>query len=167
MSMPSTPAEIRALLNLQPHPEGGWFAETWRSADHVEHPLHDLHRPTSTAIYYLLEAGQQSAFHMVDSEEVWHLYAGGPAELHLIDWEGRHERHVLGTDLTAGERPQVVVPAGTWQATRLRPGTAFALFGCTVAPGFDFSGFEMPPAEELLTQFPQNAAIIKELGRKA
>jgi predicted cupin superfamily sugar epimerase len=118
-------------LGLQPHPEGGWYAETFRDV-----ATDASGRARSTAIFYLLGAGDVSARHRVDAVEVWHHYAGDALELTIED-----ERHVLGDDLAAGEHPQVVVPAGAWQSAR--PLGEWALVGCTVAPGFEFVGFEL------------------------
>lgn len=127
-----TAAEVVTLLDLAAHPEGGWFRETFR--DTVGEG-----RAASTAIYFLLEAGQESRWHRVDAAEVWHHYAGAPLWLTIGDAE-----HRLGTDLAAGDRPQAVVPAGVWQKARSLGD--WTLVGCTVAPGFEFSGFEMAPA---------------------
>lgn len=134
-----TAEEVVRLLGLQPHPEGGFYRETFRA------PAPDGGRAASTAIYYLLREGDVSAWHRVmDADEVWHHYAGAPLELTL--WDGRERSSLrLGTGLAAGERPQAVVPAGVWQAAR--PMGGWVLVGCTVAPGFDFSGFEMAPPE--------------------
>jgi predicted cupin superfamily sugar epimerase len=121
---------VIAMLALQPHPEGGWFRETWRE-------------PAATAIYYLLRAGERSHWHRVDATEIWHFYAGEPLELAMGSDGGGVDRHVLGADLEAGERPQVVVPPGVWQAAR--PLGRWALVGCTVAPAFRFEGFELAP----------------------
>jgi predicted cupin superfamily sugar epimerase len=134
-----TAAEVVRLLGLQPHPEGGFYRETFRA------PAPDGVRAASTAIYYLLREGDVSAWHrVVDADEVWHHYAGAPLELTL--WDGRERTSLrLGSGLAAGERPQAVVPAGVWQAAR--PMGGWTLVGCTVAPGFDFSGFEMAPPE--------------------
>lgn len=141
--------EVIGLLGLQPHPEGGWFRETFRDA------ARDLDRGHSTAIYYLLKAGEYSHWHRVDAAEVWHWYGGGAFALTLSPGFGEGapgagaERlmttHHLGSDLAAGERPQIVVPAGHWQAARVSG--PWALAGCTVAPGFQFSGFEMAPPD--------------------
>jgi hypothetical protein len=125
-----TPARIIALLGLEPHPEGGWYRQTFRDTEGPEG------RGASTAIYFLLEAGQESAWHRVDAAEVWHHYAGAPLLLTI----GADE-HRLGVDLAAGERPQAVVPAGVWQKARSLGD--WTLVGCTVAPGFLFEGFEM------------------------
>ena len=126
-----TATEIIALLDLQRHPEGGWFRETFRdgNADGRAH---------STLIYFLLEAGDRSHWHRIDSAEIWHWYAGAPLELCLEE-----QTLILGNDLAAGQRPQGVVPRGAWQsAVSLGDWT---LVGCTVAPGFDFAHFELAP----------------------
>jgi predicted cupin superfamily sugar epimerase len=118
-----TADEVARLLDLAPHPEGGRFRETFRDAG-------------STAIYFLLAAGETSRWHRVDKAELWHWYAGAPLELRI----GRSVAR-LGPDLAAGERPQAAVPAGAWQAARSLG--AWTLVGCTVAPPFDFAGFEL------------------------
>ncbi len=154
-------------LGLQPHPEGGYFRETYRATESIAHQ----HLPErfagsrsfSTAIYFLLEAGQCSAFHRIRSDEAWHLYAGGPLEIYAITPTGELIRHRLGLDLTQGEQPQRVIPADHWFASRPAPGVSYALVGCTVAPGFDFSDFEMGSRPDLLRQFPTHAALIREL----
>ena len=130
-------AAIIAALDLRPHPEGGHFRETFRD------PLVRDGRSAGTAIYYLLARGEVSRWHRVDACEVWHHYAGAPLELLLADGRGGRQRHVLGCDIAAGERPQAVVPAGAWQTARSLGD--WTLAGCTVAPGFEFSGFEMAP----------------------
>jgi len=132
-----TAAEIIRLLALQPHPEGGWYRETFRD---VEGPDG---RARSTLIYYLLEAGQRSHWHRVDAVETWHFYSGAPLALSIAPPSGPPQTHALGPDLAAGERPQIVVPQGWWQAAESLG--ACTLVGCTVAPGFEFSGFEMAP----------------------
>jgi predicted cupin superfamily sugar epimerase len=132
-----TADEIILLLDLAPHPEGGYYRETFRD------PSTDMNRDHSTAIYYLLRAGERSHWHRVDAAEVWHWYAGDALQLELSDGAGPAETHTLGPDLDAGERPQFVVPAGVWQAAESIG--EWTLVGCTVAPGFRFSGFEMAP----------------------
>jgi uncharacterized protein len=130
-----TAAEIIGLLGLQPHPESGHYRETFRD------PACGLSgRAHSTAIYFLLRAGEVSRWHRVDAAEVWHWYAGAPLLLTVADASGRREAR-LGTDLVASERPQAVVPAHAWQ--RARSLGAWTLVGCTVAPGFEFAGFEL------------------------
>jgi predicted cupin superfamily sugar epimerase len=147
------------------HPEGGHYRETFRApALPFELPGRGA-RSASTAVYFLLEGGDFSAFHRVRSDEVWHHYAGVPVELHTLDAERGHERVVLGADIARGERPQHVVLAGVCQAARLTvPG--FALCGCTVAPGFDFADFDLPPRAELASEFPPHAELIKLLTRR-
>jgi predicted cupin superfamily sugar epimerase len=118
------------LLDLKPHPEGGYFKETFRDAG--------AGRAHSTAIYFLLKAGEASRWHRVDAAEVWHFYRGAPLELKI----GR-DTYVLGPDIDEAQVPQLVVPPGQWQAARSLG--AYTLVGCTVAPGFEFSTFEMAP----------------------
>jgi predicted cupin superfamily sugar epimerase len=122
-------------------------------------------RPAMTQIYFLLEEGDFSAFHRVRSDETWHLYAGGPLEVHLISQKGDYERSVLGLDLVAGEEPQVTIPANSWQGARLAKGCRFALCGCTVAPGFDFADFLLGGRHELALMFPGHGKVIRELTR--
>lgn len=143
------------LLDLAPHPEGGFYRETFRAPGP---------RAASTAIYFLLPAGTFSAFHRIRSDEVWHHYDGDPLELHVVDG-GRHERVVLGRDLASGERPQHVVPAGAWQAA-IPLGTRWTLCGCTVAPGFDFAEFELPGRDVLLAQLPGHEALVRRFTRQ-
>ncbi|HUS56295.1 MAG TPA: cupin domain-containing protein [Thermohalobaculum sp.] len=132
-----TPRDIIERLGLSPHPEGGWYRETWRAE------ASDGDRAVGTAIYYLLEGGQVSRWHRVDATEIWHWYAGAALELTLSLDGSRRETEVVGADIGAGERPQIVVPAGCWQSAVSRGG--FTLVGCTVAPGFEFRGFELAP----------------------
>jgi len=134
--MPSADDVIR-LLQLQPHPEGGHFRETFRDTAGVDGRSH------STAIYYLLKRGERSHWHRVDAAEAWHFYAGAPLRLQIALEFGPSEATTLGVDLAAGERPQAVVPAGAWQAAESLGD--WTLVGCTVAPGFAFEGFEMAP----------------------
>ncbi len=130
--------QIIALLGLEPHPEGGYFCETFRDPRTIEG------RACSTAIYFLLKQGQTSHWHRVDASEVWHWYAGAPLELGIAPAEGPETIVRLGPALPKGERPQAVVPANHWQ--RAKSLGAWTLVGCTVAPGFTFSGFELAPA---------------------
>jgi predicted cupin superfamily sugar epimerase len=130
-------ADVIALLSLVPHPEGGHYRETFRDAALVAGE-----RAASTAIYFLLRAGEVSRWHRVDAVEVWHWYAGAPLRLTIVDAGGRAEVR-LGPALAAAERPQAVVPAHAWQQAASLG--AWTLAGCTVAPGFEPSGFEMAP----------------------
>jgi uncharacterized protein len=135
---PLTAQDLIRLLDLVPHPEGGHFRETFRD------PRQIAGRAASTAIYFLLAHGERSHWHRIDAVETWHWYAGAPLALDIAPQPGRIERLTLGGDLVAsGERPQAIVPAHAWQAA-----VSFGdwtLCGCTVAPGFDFSGFELAP----------------------
>jgi predicted cupin superfamily sugar epimerase len=136
-----TAADVIRLLELKPHPEGGHFRETMRDA----HPAAG-ERGHSTAIYFLLAAGERSHWHKVDAVEVWHYYAGAALTLEISpDVKGPIERVKVGPDLTAGERPQAAVPAHFWQAAESQG--EWTLVGCTVAPGFDFTGFELAPPD--------------------
>ena len=129
-------ASIIGTLGMRRHPEGGWYVQTFRDATASNLRGH------STAIYFLLEAGDVSAWHRVkDAAEVWHFYAGAPLEIAMHGEGGGVTRHRLGPDLPAGERPQHVVPAGFWQTARSLG--EWTLVGCTVAPGFEFSHFEL------------------------
>jgi uncharacterized protein len=133
-----TPHDIIRTLHLKPHPEGGYYSETHRIG------ASDGKRSPGTAIYYLLERGDRSHWHRVDATEIWHFYSGAPLELSVSPGKGIEVR-VLGPDLAANERPQVVVPPGRWQSARSLGD--WTLVGCTVSPGFEFSGFEMAPPD--------------------
>lgn len=132
--------EIIELLGLMPHPEGGHFCETWRAE------ATPGERAAGTAIYFLLRHDEVSHWHRVDAAEVWHHYAGAALELEISPTDdGPTQTHVLGTDLAAGQRPQVTVPPHAWQ--RARPLGDWVLVGCTVSPGFEFDGFELAPPQ--------------------
>jgi uncharacterized protein len=153
---------IVRLLEMQPHPEGGYYRESFRAPLMISGLPHGAPRAVSTAIYFLLPAGAFSAFHRVRSDEVWHHYDGDSLALHVIGSDGEYEKIVLGHNLRAGERPQAVVPADAWQAAESLGGN-YSLCGCTVAPGFDFADFDLARRDELAAQFPQHAAIIARL----
>ncbi|WP_424361106.1 cupin domain-containing protein [Methylocystis parvus] len=131
--------QVARLLGLAPHPEGGFYKETFRDPREIDG------RSVGTAIYYLLPAGQVSQWHRVDAGEIWHWHAGAPLELSLYDG-ARKTLLRLGPDLVAGERPQGIVPAGVWQSAKSLG--AWTLVGCTVAPGFEFAHFELAPDGE-------------------
>jgi predicted cupin superfamily sugar epimerase len=134
-------SEIIDTLGLVPHPEGGWYRETWR---HGEGPAELPGRAHGTAIYFLLVADERSHWHRIDAPEIWHFYAGAPLELWTAaDASAHPQLQLLGLDLDAGERPQIVVPAGWGQAATSRGD--YTLTGCTVSPGFDFATFELAP----------------------
>jgi predicted cupin superfamily sugar epimerase len=154
-----------AELGLQPHPEGGFYREIYRSPLTLDGLPHGAPRQALTGIYFLLTAGTFSAWHRVRSDEVWHHYQGDPVLLHVIV-DGKLTSHRLGQDILAGERPQIVVPADAWQAAE-PIGDRYALCGCNVAPGFDFADFEMPAAADLAAQLREHAVIARRLGRQA
>jgi len=158
--------EVIERLGLVPHPEGGFYAETFR-AEALPLALPERgNRSASTAIYFLLRAQDFSALHVVESDEVWHHYCGDPLELHAFDRAGQHRLAQLGAAFADGQRPQHVVLHGELQAARVAPGPhGFALCGCTVAPGFDFADFRMPARAELLAQLPQHAELVTALTR--
>ena len=136
--LPLDPDDLIDRLGLQPHPEGGWFSETWR------HQPHDGERGSGTAIYFLLRAAESSHWHRVDATEIWHHYLGGPLALSIAETsDGPVEEVMLGPDIAAGQRPQAIVPAGAWQAARSLEGAV--LVGCTVSPAFLFEAFELAP----------------------
>jgi predicted cupin superfamily sugar epimerase len=159
-----TAAEIKTLLNLQPHPiEGGFFRRTYTSAGTIELPRGS--RATGTAIYYLLEPGTFSEMHVLDSDEMFHFYLGDPIEMLQLHPDGRSALVTLGLDLRAGQHVQLVVPAGVWQGTRLVGDGKVALLGCNVTPGFDFADYRNASYAELAEKWPDEAARIKALTR--
>ena len=161
--------ELIRRLDLKPHPEGGFFSETYRSAERVirdsDHSAAET-RSASTAIYYLLCDGAHSAWHRIKSDEVWHFYAGEPLNVHVLDETGALVTHKLGDALTHADAVfQAVVPAGLWFAAECADPATFALVGCTVAPGFEFADFELAKRSELTAAYPQHAKLIAELTR--
>jgi hypothetical protein len=158
--------ELIHSLQLQPHPEGGFYRETYRASEKIK----GAHLPArfggdrafSTAIYFLLRSQDRSVFHRIQSDEVWHYYAGGTLSIYVLQ-QGELQVHRLGTHPSRGESFQVVVPAGCWFGARVEEPGSFVLAGCTVAPGFDFADFEMADREELLRAFPAHRAIIEQL----
>ncbi|NRA99466.1 MAG: cupin domain-containing protein [Rhodobacteraceae bacterium] len=133
-----TADDIIAQLDLSPHPEGGWYRQTWIAENDG--------RATGTCIYFLLKPGEQSHWHRVDATEIWHFYAGTPLILSVAaSAAGPALDHSLGPDLAQGEQPQIIVPEGHWQAARATEG--WTLVGCTVSPGFQFDGFELAAPE--------------------
>ncbi len=159
-------------LGLVPHPrEGGWFAETWRAdeafaADHLP-SRYGGDRSHGTAIYYLLTPDTYSHLHRLKSDEVFHFYLGDAVEMLHLPPEGAGQRVVLGSDLAAGQRPQVTVPRGVWQGARLVDGGRVALLGCTVAPGFDFADYDHADRAAMLARWPDHRALILKLTEEA
>ncbi len=147
------------LLRLKPHPEGGFFRETYRAAGRIPGRKFPGGRSYSTAILFLLPKGRVSRLHRIKSDELWHFYSGGPLIVVELDpASGRAHRTALG-----GRRFQYVVKAGTWFGACLGPGADYALVGCTVAPGFEFMDFEMGRREGLLRRFPKSRGMIERL----
>lgn len=164
----NSPEQIIKALNLQPHPkEGGFFRESYRSSErlpaHVLPERYSAERSVSTAIYYLLTPGTFSALHRLQSDEIFHFYAGQPVKMLQLHGDGRGAEIILGPDVLAGQRPQVLVPCGVWQGSFLMEGGAYALLGCTVAPGFEYADYEHGNRAELLTQYPAYTELITRL----
>jgi len=160
-------AELAEQLALSRHPEGGWFAETYRSAEILPAdalpPRFGAARCCSTAILFLLEAGDFSALHRIKSDEIWHFHAGAALLVHVIEPAGGYRIIRLGGNITQGEQFQAVVPAGCWFGAESTG--AFTLVGCTVAPGFDFKDFEMGSCADLCDLYPAHQALIRRLTR--
>ncbi|MCX6269978.1 MAG: cupin domain-containing protein [Bacteroidetes bacterium] len=156
-------------LGLQPHPEGGYYKETYRCKEQIDQPQLPARfngvRNFSTAIYYLLVDSDYSSFHRILSDEIWHHYLGSPLVLFQIDNEGNLQESILGNDIRAGQLPQLVIPQGNWFAAKVLNNKGFSLAGCTVSPGFDFSDFELGNKIDLMEIFPLHAVIIEELCR--
>jgi len=165
-----TVTELVEKFGLLPHPEGGFYKETYRSAEQIKAVAlperFTGNRYYSTAIYFLLEQGNFSAFHRIQSDECWHFYAGQSLHVHVIHPNGQYELISLGNNLRSGETFQAVVPAGSWFASETAPGGQFSFVGCTVAPGFDFADFELAKATELSVLFPEYAGLINRLCRQ-
>jgi uncharacterized protein len=162
MSRSSRARQVIERLQLQPHPERGFYVETYRAPARVDSAAHGGARAASTAIYFLVTAEEPAtSLHRLRSDEVFHLYEGGPLEILRLFPDGAWDVAKLGLDLDAGERPQVVVPAGTWFGTALVPGASHCLMGCTVAPGFDFADFDLAEGPELEAAYPGAAERIR------
>ena len=172
--MASRKERLIEKLELKPHPEGGFYKETYRSSMML--PVHQQNeafhgpRPASTGIYYLLGAGDFSAFHRIQSDEMWHYYEGDAITIHMIHNDGLYQAVELGSDVEKGEAFQLVVPAGVWFAAELSPkanedSDSYCLAGCTVSPGFDFEEFEMADGYMLKNAFPEHRETIERLVR--
>jgi uncharacterized protein len=164
-----TADELIAALDLRPLPrEGGYYRETYRSADLLPAgalPRYTAPRAAATAIYYLLTPATFSALHRLPADEVFHFYAGGPVQMLHLSPDGQGRLMTLGPDVKAGQRPQVIVPRGVWQGSSLLPGSPFALLGTTIAPGFDFADYEAGDRDTLTRQYPAFADLIRRLTR--
>ncbi len=160
--------QLVSYYHLSPHPEGGYYSETYRSSGLIasdESGEFPGGRSFGTAIYFLLRKGDFSAFHRIKSDEIWHFYAGGPLVVHMIHPNGNLRSLKLGADITNGESFQLVVPAGCWFASEPLDGTEFSFVGCTVAPGFDFSDFELAERDSLVADYPEHSQLITRLTR--
>ena len=164
----NTPEQWIEQLGLERHPEGGWFRETYRAPlllPQAALPGYGGDRAAATAIYFLLAGDEFSALHRLRSDEVWHFYAGSALVVHALSPRGEYTQLLLGSDAASGEQFQAVVPGGCWFGSSLRQPGAFALVGCTVAPGFDFADFQMAKRDQLTLEFPQHRSIITRLTR--
>lgn len=157
-----TADEIIAALKLQPHPvEGGFFRETYRNVESISRPPGT--RSLGTAIYYLLTPQTVSALHRLPGDEIFHFYFGDPVCMLQLSPDGSSRTIALGTDVLAGQQPQLVVPGGTWQGSHLIEGGQFALLGATMSPGFDYADYETGRRAELCTSYPKWADLIGRL----
>jgi len=169
MLMTRTAAYWIEKLALEPHPEGGYYRQTYRSdlllAEEALPGEFGGERSASTAIYFLLEGQNFSAFHRLQSDELWHFYIGTTVLVHVIEEDGRYSKIRLGNDPEAGEVLQAVVKAGCWFASQVKDEQTFAVVGCTVAPGFDFKDFELARREKLAGRYPQHRELVEKLTR--
>lgn len=160
-----------AHLGLEPHPEGGWFRETHRAAESVAAEALPARfggaRSFSTAVYFLITRDAFSALHRIRSDELWHFYAGDAVTLAILDADGRGglATRRLGNDPMLGEAPQITIPAGAWFGAEVAPPGAYALVGCTVAPGFDFADFELGERSALVSRYASHRTVIERLTR--
>lgn len=155
--------ELVENLELQPHPEGGFYKETYRS-DLVVENYDGLLRSASTGIFFLITAGNFSAFHRIRSDEMWHFYEGSTLLVHILH-EGSYRCLKIGPAGKADHGPQAVVPAGAWFASEVIEGGDFSFVGCTVAPGFDFEDFELAKVDVLSAEYPAHSDLIRKLCR--
>jgi predicted cupin superfamily sugar epimerase len=165
-----TASEVKKLLSLVPHFEGGSYIRTYQSSECIAaEAFADARyagpRHTSTAIYYFLEPGAFSEMHRLKSDEIFHFYAGDPVEMLQLTAPGIGQIVRIGNNLAVGERPQVVVPRNVWQGTRLVPGGQWALLGCTVSPGFEFEDYDSADRAELCAGWPAHADLIEALTK--
>jgi len=153
-------------LKLRPHPEGGYFKETYRSSEAILKPALPARfsgdRVFSTCIYFLLDRKAYSAFHVIQQDEIWHFYEGSSLTIHIIDPGGEYAAVKLGRRIDHGESFQAVVPAGCWFAAAVDDPEAYTLVGCTVAPGFDFADFEIAERKKLVELYPAHRDIIEK-----
>ena len=151
-------------LKLEKHPEGGYFKETYRSEDIVLNK-YGKNRSASTGIYFLITSANFSAFHKIESDEMWHFYGGSPLVVYVLMPDGELNILQIGNALEKGQTPQAIVPAGCWFASRVEAPNSYSFVGCTVSPGFDFQDFVLANREELTAEYPTHSDLIKELTR--
>ena len=155
-------------LNLTPHPEGGHFKEVYRSDESLKAGLPNRYkgeRSFSTSIYFLLKGKQKSLLHKLKSDEIWHFYEGSAVKLYAIDAKAKLYTKLLGRNIDAGECMQLVIKRGYWFCAEISDENSFSLFGCTVAPGFDFSDFKLGKREKLIRLYPEHEKLIKKFTR--
>lgn len=157
--------EIIATFNLQPHPEGGFYRETYRNPETTSNPVNENKRNLATAIYFLLTSDNFSAFHRIKQDEIWHFYKGSTLHLHILNKSGEYLLIKIGNNILKGEVPQYCVKAGDWFAAEVPLKTSFALVGCTVIPGFDFIDFQLGTKAQLTTLYPDYSKLINQLTR--
>ncbi|HMT29245.1 MAG TPA: cupin domain-containing protein [Bacteroidia bacterium] len=158
--------EYVKILQMMPHPEGGWYKEVYRSPGQISgEGDFPAGRNYATSIYFLIEAQNFSSFHRIQSDETWHFYSGDPLEVIEINENGILKSTIVGNDVLNGQVFQYTVPAGVWFASRVYKSGSFSLVGCTVSPGFDFRDFELASRQSLKQQFTDHAEIITELTR--
>ncbi|MCS7012755.1 MAG: cupin domain-containing protein [Chloroherpetonaceae bacterium] len=159
-----------AALGLQAHPEGGFFREVYRSQEMIAHTALPARfsgeRCFGTSIYFLLRSDDFSAFHRIQSDEIWHFYDGSPLALYMLHQDGTLQTVVLGRAIEDGQVFQATVPAQCWFAAKVTQPDSFALTGCTVAPGFDFADFELASRQKLIEAYPQHRQLIEALTRE-
>lgn len=150
-------------LNMTPHPEGGYYKETYRAASRVQSNSGD--RSAGTVIYFLLDEMNFSAFHRLTSDEVWYFHDGGSAKIYILHADGSIDIKTIGKDTTIGEEFQIILPANCWFAAEVEDGKNFILVSCSVSPGFEFEDFKLADGSKLADDFPQHAVLIRRLCR--
>lgn len=163
-----TASELIEIYGLIPHPEGGYYKETYKSDESIPAealPKHGAARSYCTAIYFLLQEGAFSMIHRIKSDEIFHFYLGGPLTIVQISPDGGVEKIILGSDVKGGQKIQHVVPAGCWFGAYPNQGSGFCFVGCTNAPGFEYDDFELGNRGELIKKYPQAREVIEQLTR--
>ncbi len=155
-----TAKRLIQTLQLQPHPEGGFYRETYRTEEKIT-TVDGKVRNIGTAIYFLLEDEDKSHFHRILSDELWFFHQGEPMEIMMIQ-DGKLHTSLLGNNIEQGEVPQLIIPANIWFAARVKDSKGYALVSCTVSPGFDFADFELANKKDLISEFPEYQSVIDE-----